>query len=84
MLGAGGEDGVGVETALRPLLAATTWNGSQAALANYLKMSTSPDGANAMLVVTPGGGTTGSSYIAATFNGSGVVSLPTLLSHSLT
>jgi len=68
---------------LRPLLAATTWNGSQATLANYLKTTTSPDGANAMLVVTPGGGTTGS-YIAATFNGSGVVSLPTLLSHSLT
>jgi hypothetical protein len=36
-----------------------------------------------MLVVAPGG-TTGGSYIAATFNGSGVISLPDLLSHSLT
>jgi hypothetical protein len=69
---------------LRPLLAATTWNGSQSTLANYLQTTVSSDGANAMLVVTPSGGTTGSSYTAATFNGSGVISLSTLLSHSLT
>jgi serralysin len=68
---------------LRPLLAATTWNGSQSTLANYLQTTASSDGANTMLVVTPSGGTTGNSYTAATFNGSGVISLPTLLSHSL-
>ena len=69
---------------LRPLLAATTWNGSQATVGHYLQTTASPDGANTMLVVTPTGGVAGASYTAATFNGSGVISLPTLLSHSLT
>ena len=69
---------------LRPLLAATSWNGAQATLANFLNTTASPDGANTMLVVTPTGAATGASYTAATFNGSGTVSLTTLLSHSLT
>jgi len=69
---------------LRPLLAATSWNGAQATLANFLNTTASPDGANTMLVVTPTGAATGASYTAATFNGSGAVSLTTLLSHSLT
>jgi hypothetical protein len=36
-----------------------------------------------MLVVTPVGSPTDGSYTAATFNDSGVISLQTLLSHSL-
>jgi hypothetical protein len=68
---------------LRPLLAATTWNGSQSTLANYLEATASSDGANTMLVVTPVGSPTDGSYTAATFNDSGVISLQTLLSHSL-
>ena len=60
---------------LRPLLAATTWNGSQSTLANYLEATASSDGANTMLVVTPLGSPTGGSYTAATFNDSGVISL---------
>jgi hypothetical protein len=69
---------------LRPLLAGTTWNGSQTTLANYLRTTASTDGANTMLVVTPNGATTGVSYTAATFNGSGVISLSSLMSHGVT
>lgn len=68
---------------LRPLLAPTTWNGSQSTLSNYLGTTASSDGANAMLVVTPGGGTTGTSYIAATFNDSGAIPMADFLSHAL-
>ena len=67
---------------LRPLLAATTWNGSQSTLGNYLGTTASPDGANTMLVVTPSGATTGTSYVAATFNDSGAVPLVDFLSHA--
>ncbi len=68
---------------LRPLLAATTWNGSQSTLSNYLVVTTSSDGANAMLVVTPSGNATGANYTAATFNGSGAISMADFLSHAL-
>jgi len=68
---------------LRPLLAATTWNGSQSTLSNYLATTVSPDGANMMLMVTRDGGTTGTSYIAATFNDSGAIPMANFLSHAL-
>jgi hypothetical protein len=68
---------------LRPLLAGTTWNGSQSTLANYLQVTASSDGANTMLVVTPNGSATSANYVAATFNDSGTVALPDILSHAL-
>jgi hypothetical protein len=67
---------------LRPLLAATTWNGGQSTLSNYLATTASPDGANMMLMVTRDGGMTGTSYIAATFNDSGAIPLADFLSHA--
>src|SRR5579872_6205937 len=67
---------------LRPMLATTTWNGSQTTLSNFLGPAVSSDGANTMLVVTPSGSTTGTSYVAATFNDSGAVPLADFLSHA--
>jgi hypothetical protein len=68
---------------LRPLLAATTWNGGQSTLSNYLGVTASPDGGNTMLVVTPGGSAGGANYVAATFNDSGAVPMAGFLSHAL-
>ena len=67
---------------LRTLLAATKWNGSQSTMGNFIRMSTS--GSNAVISVTPTGAVSGGSYAVATLEGSGAVSLTTLLAHAIT
>ena len=68
---------------LRPLLKGTAWTGTASTVGNFVHVS-SPDGANSIISVTPTGVTGGASYNVATLEGSGPISLSTLLAHSIT
>ncbi|HTW73242.1 MAG TPA: type I secretion C-terminal target domain-containing protein [Acetobacteraceae bacterium] len=65
---------------LRAALASTTWNGSENTLGNYLSISSSND--NATISLSPTG--TGPGSAIATLQGSGPVTLATLLQHAIT
>jgi hypothetical protein len=67
---------------LRPLLAATDWNGSAATIGKFLQTG-APGGVNTVISVTPSGMAGAASHAVATLYGSGPVSLSTLLAHSL-
>ena len=67
---------------LRPLLAATGWNGNAGTIGNYVQVSVS--GNNAVVSVDPSGVAGGASYSVATLNASGNMNLSTLLAHSIT
>ncbi|HUB14398.1 MAG TPA: family 16 glycosylhydrolase [Acetobacteraceae bacterium] len=67
---------------LRALLAATNWNGTQATLGEFIGIATS--GGNAVISVTPTGEASGGTYAVATLEGSGPVSLQSLLAHAMT
>jgi hypothetical protein len=67
---------------LRGLLGSTSWDGAANTLGNYLSVSQS--GNNAVIHVDPSGVSGGASYVAATLEEAGAVSLSTLLSHSMT
>ena len=67
---------------LRGLLGSTSWDGSANTLGNYLSVSQSDN--NAVINVDPSGVPGGASYVVATLEGAGAVSLSTLLSHSMT
>ncbi len=66
---------------LRALLASTGWNGDVATIGNYL--SVTPSGTNALIHVDPSGIAGGASYLVATLQSSGPVTLSTLLAHSI-
>jgi len=65
---------------LRPMLAAS-WKGDLANIGNFLKLSTS---SRAVISVDPDGVAGGSVYAVLKLEGSGTVSLSTLLAHSIT
>ena len=65
---------------LRGALAATTWNGSESTLGNYLSLTTSGD--DTVIGLSPTGSGAGSAI--ATLQGSGPVTLATLLQHAVT
>jgi serralysin len=67
---------------LRPMLAATAWNGNAALIGNFMKVA-APNQADAVITVNPSGIVGGASYSVATLQGSGPVSLSELLSASL-
>ncbi|WP_158929520.1 hypothetical protein [Acidisphaera sp. S103] len=67
---------------LRPMLAATAWNGNLAKIGNFVKVA-APDQVDATITVDPSGIAGGASYSVATLHGSGAVSLSDLLSASL-
>lgn len=67
---------------LRPMLGATGWTGDQASIGNFVKLST--NAASALIRVDPTGVAGGSLYTVAKLEGSGSVSLDTLLAHSIT
>jgi hypothetical protein len=69
---------------LRSLLSQTSWDGSASTLSNFLSVGTNADGSNGQLTVDPSGTAGGASYIAAVFQGSGQIDLPTLLAHAVT
>jgi hypothetical protein len=68
---------------LRPLLKGTAWTGTASSIGNCVHVST-PDGADSIISVTPTGVAGGATYNVATLEGSGPVSLSTLLAHSIT
>ena len=66
----------------RGLLAGTGWNGDAATIGNYLSVTQSGD--NAVIGVDPSGTPGGASTTVATLEGTGPVSLATLLAHATT
>jgi hypothetical protein len=67
---------------LRPLLATTNWKGDLASIGKFVKLGTS--GGNAVISVDASGISGGATYAVATLQGSGPVSLNSLLAHSIT
>jgi hypothetical protein len=67
---------------LRPLLATTKWKGDLASIGNFIKVGAS--GGNAVISVDASGISGGATYAVATLQGSGPVSLNTLMAHSIT
>jgi Ca2+-binding RTX toxin-like protein len=67
---------------LRSMLAATSWKGGSASLAPFVKLTTS--GSSAVISVDPTGALTGATYAVGKLEGSGALSLSTLLAHSIT
>jgi hypothetical protein len=67
---------------LRPMLAATAWNGNLAKIGNFVQVA-APNHVDATITVDPSGVAGGASYAVATLHGSGPVSLSDLLSASL-
>jgi hypothetical protein len=67
---------------LRALLATTGWNGNSDTIGDFVQVAMS--GNNAIISVDPSGVAGGATYIAATLNASGKMSLSTLLAHAIT
>jgi hypothetical protein len=67
---------------LRGLLASTSWNGDPTTLGNFV--SVAPSGTGSVVSVDPSGASGGASYVVATLEAAGPVSLSTLLAHSIT
>jgi hypothetical protein len=67
---------------MRGLLGSTSWNGDSGTIGNYLSVTQS--GTSAVITVDPRGTSGGISYVAATLEGAGPVSLGTLLAHAIT
>jgi hypothetical protein len=67
---------------LSGLLASTNWNGSTSTIGNYLSVTQS--GTGTVIHVDPSGVAGGASYVVATLEAAGPVSLGTLLAHSMT
>ena len=67
---------------LRGLLGSTSWDGDSGTIGNYLSMTQA--GNNAVINVNPSGTSGSASYVAATLEGAGPVSLDTLLAHATT
>jgi hypothetical protein len=67
---------------MRAMLAGTGWNGSAATLADFVSVGQS--GNSATISVDPSGTAGGASYLVATLESSGPVSLGTLLTHAIT
>jgi len=67
---------------LRPLLATTNWKGDLASIGNFIKLGAS--GGSAVISVDPSGVKGGATYAVATLQGTGAVSLNSLLAHSIT
>ncbi len=66
----------------RPALADTLWNGTSATLAQFVQLSTSAT--STVISISPSGSAGGASYQVAKLEGSGAVSLSTVLTHALT
>src|SRR6185312_13670656 len=66
---------------MRAMLSGTGWNGDLAGIGNFVSVAAS--GNDAVISVNPSG-TAGGSYAVATLEGTGPVSLGTLLSHAIT
>ena len=67
---------------LRPLLAGTNWKGDLPSIGNFIKLTTS--GSSAVISVDPSGVANGATYAVGKLEGSGALSLNTLLAHSIT
>ena len=67
---------------LRPALAGTSWNGTAATLADFVKVGLSNN--SATISIDPSGQAGGASSLVATLEASGPVSLGTLLAHAIT
>jgi Ca2+-binding RTX toxin-like protein len=67
---------------MRGLLASTSWNGDLATIGNYVAVT--PSGTGSVIQVDPSGVAGGASYVAATLEAAGPVSLSTLLAHAIT
>jgi hypothetical protein len=65
------------------MLKATAWTGTSNSIGNFLHVN-APNGADAVISVTPTGVAGGASYNVAILEGTGPISLPTLLAHSIT
>jgi hypothetical protein len=63
---------------LRPLLAGTQWNGTQALIGDYVNVTSSND-TDAVIKIDPSGKYGGTSYSVATLHDAGNVTLPVLL-----
>ncbi len=67
---------------LRAELAATSWNGNDAMLGNFVQLNTVNN--SAVISIDPSGAPGGASYAVATLQSSGAVGLSTLLAHAVT
>lgn len=67
---------------MRSMLAGTGWDGTTATLADFVQVGQS--GNSATISVDPSGTAGGASYVVATLESSGPVSLNTLLAHAIT
>ena len=67
---------------LRNLLSGTSWNGDMSMIGDFVSVSTSSN--NAVISVDPSAAPGGTTYTVATLQGTGPVTLSTLLAHAIT